>query len=82
MSDGEFRCEVCGCPKVRWLRVSTVAEKFDCSSKKVRRLLKSGQVDGVRFGGEWRVDHRSLDRYVKEDSVRYAVEAPSAAGSC
>jgi excisionase family DNA binding protein len=65
-------CRICGCPEERWLRVSTVARQFRCSSKKVRRMLKCGELDGVRLGGEWRVDHRSLDDYVRKDSVRFA----------
>ncbi len=72
-----MRCEVCGCPGVRWLRVSTVARQFRCSSKRVRRLIKRGEIDGVLLGGEWRVDHRSLDDYVSKDSVRFS--APGAA---
>jgi len=66
-------CEVCGCPAVRWLRVGTVARQFKCSPKKVRRLIKRGEIEGVRFGREWRIDHDSLDQYVREDSVRFAV---------
>ena len=62
-------CPVCGCPTVRWLRVLMVAEKFDCSEKKVRRMMKHGELEGVRFGGEWRVDHRSLDRLVRGEPV-------------
>ena len=64
-----MRCEVCGCPKVRWLRVSTVAQHFDCSSKKLRRLLKSGALEGVQIGREWRVDHESVDRLVRNYSL-------------
>ncbi|MFO7955886.1 MAG: helix-turn-helix domain-containing protein [Candidatus Brocadiia bacterium] len=66
-------CEICGCPEERWLRVSTVARQFRCSTKRVRRLIKRGEIDGVLFGGEWRVDHRSLDDYVRKDSVRFSV---------
>lgn len=64
-------CEICGCPEVRWLRVSTVARQFAASPKRVRRMLKSGQIDGVLFGGEWRVDHESLDDFICTDSVRF-----------
>jgi len=66
-------CQICGCPEVRWLRVSTVAEQFKCSSKVVRRLVRTGAVEGVRFGGDWRVDHQSLDDYVRRESVRFSV---------
>ncbi len=65
-------CAVCGCPEQRWLRVATVARQFGCSSKRVRRMIKRGEIDGVLFGGEWRVDHESLDAYVRKDSVRFS----------
>ena len=68
-------CRICGCPEERWLRVSTVAEQFGCDPKSVRRLIKKGEIDGVRFGWEWRVDHESLDQYVRRDSVRFSVPA-------
>ena len=66
-------CEICGCPTLRWLPVSMVARHFKCSSKKVRRLINSGQLEGVRFGAEWRVDHQSLDDYIRKDSIRFSV---------
>jgi len=66
---GEMGCPICGCPQVRWLRISTVARHFGCSAKKVRRLLKEGALEGVRLGREWRVDHNSLDRLVRQYSL-------------
>jgi len=65
-------CDICGCPPVRWLRVRTVAGQFGCSAKKVRRMLKSGELEGVLLGGEWRIDHQALDEYICRDSVRHA----------
>ena len=62
-------CPICGCPDVRWVRVSTVAQQFGCSEKKVRRMIKKGELEGVQFGREWRVDHRSLDRLVAGEAV-------------
>ena len=44
-----MRCETCGCPTARWLRVSTVAEQFDLDPKKVRRLIHSGELEAVRL---------------------------------
>lgn len=72
-------CKICGCPEVRWLRVSTVATELKCSPKCVRRLIKRGAIDAVRVGRQWRVDHKSLDDYVRRGSVRFWVpdaEAP------
>jgi len=62
-------CKVCGCPDVKWLRVRVVADRFECSGKKVRRLLLSGRLEGMRLGREWRVLHESLDRLVREWSL-------------
>jgi excisionase family DNA binding protein len=66
-----MRCEICGCTQRRWLRVTTVARQFGASDKRVRRMIKEGTLSGVRFGGQWRVDHESLDEYVCRDSVRF-----------
>jgi len=68
-----MQCKICGCPDLRWLRVGTVARSFKVTPKVVRRLIKKGEIEGVRFGGEWRVDHQSLDDYVRKDSVRFSV---------
>ncbi len=68
-----MRCKVCGCPELRWLRVGTVAQQFGCTPKVLRRLIKKGEIDGVRIGGEWRIDHQSLDDYVRKDSVRFSL---------
>ncbi len=62
-------CRICGCPEKRWLTVQQVAHQFKCSPKRVRRLIKSGRFDAVKLVREWRIDHRSLDAYVRRDSV-------------
>ena len=41
----EACCQVCGCPEVRWLRVRTIARQFGCSQKRVRRMVKRGEID-------------------------------------
>jgi len=72
-----MNCPVCGCPPVKWLRVSTVARHFKCSPRKVRRLVQSGELEGVRLGREWRVDHDSLDRLVRYYSLEGGDELAS-----
>ncbi|MCD6415670.1 MAG: helix-turn-helix domain-containing protein [Planctomycetes bacterium] len=64
-------CETCGCPSARWLRVDTVARQFNCSPKHIRRLLKRGELSGMRVGRAWRVDHEALDDYVLRHSLRF-----------
>ena len=69
-----MRCETCGCPEGRWLRVRTVAQHFGCDPKKVRRLIHMGELEALRFGREWRVDHASLDRLVRRHSLAGELE--------
>ena len=66
---GGKHCELCGCPQVKWLRVITVARQFGCSPRKIRRLLASGELEGLRLGREWRVNHESLDELVERYSL-------------
>ena len=63
-------CPTCGCPRTKWLRVGTVARQFGCAPKTVLRLIKRGELDGVLFGRCWRVEHASLDDYVRRDAMR------------
>ena len=67
-----MECLVCGCPKLRWLTVRAVAQRFKCTPKLVRRLIKNGEIEGVRIGNRWRIDHQSLDDYVCRESVRFS----------
>ena len=66
-----MRCKICGCTKRRWLRVTAVARQFGATEKRVRRMIKEGELNAVRFGGQWRVDHEALDEYICRDSVRF-----------
>ena len=58
-------CSTCGCPPAKWLRVRTVARQFGCTPRTVVRMIQRGEIDGVLFGRGWRVEHRSLDDYVR-----------------
>ena len=66
-------CKVCGCQNTRWLRVSQVAAQFRCSEKKVRRMIKEGEVHAVLFGRQWRVDHASLDAFVRAGAEKASI---------
>ena len=68
-------CRTCGCPPTSWLRVETVAREFGCAPKTVVRMIRRGEIDGVPFGRGWRVDHRSLDEYVRRGEPRKAGHA-------
>jgi excisionase family DNA binding protein len=63
-------CPTCGCPSTSWLRVSTVARQFGCTPRTVLRMIERGDIDAVPFGRGWRVDHRSLDDFLRQGTVR------------
>jgi excisionase family DNA binding protein len=47
------------------LRVSSGAELLGCSESTVRRMLKSGELEGFRVRAGVRVDYDDLVRYVR-----------------
>ena len=50
--------------------VEQIAERWQCSEKKVRRLIKKGELIAHRFGGQLRIaeaDLRSYERLHRED---------------
>lgn len=73
-----MNCDVCGCPEARWLRVRTVARTLSCDSKSIRRLIKKGELRGMRLGAEWRVEHASLDAYVRSNRVGFPEDCAAA----
>ena len=38
---------------------------FGLSSAHIRRLLASGRINGIKFGRDWIVERRSLERYMQ-----------------
>ena len=67
-------CGTCGCPDVRWLRVKTVAKVLRCCERTVCRMLKRGELGGLRVQRQWRVDHQGLHRLIEAHSVDYTPE--------
>ena len=50
-----------------YLRLSTVAERLDCSARTVRRLIYSGDLAAVRVNARTlRVAESELDRFLAE----------------
>ncbi len=50
--------------------VAQTAEHWQCSEKKVRRLIKKGELIAHRFGNQLRIAHadrRSYERLHRED---------------
>lgn len=61
---GLRKCKICGCIGRKYLSVATVSSAFDVSERTVRRLIGEGALEAVKFGSQWRILHRSFDRYV------------------
>lgn len=51
--------------KARYLTLTQVAERWQCSADTVRRLIHLGQLAGIRIGRVWRVDAMDVERYEK-----------------
>jgi len=56
----------------RLLEVHEVAFLMKCSQETVRRLIRRGELIGVRFGNQWRVDPVDLQAYIESQKVRIA----------
>ncbi|NQT51692.1 helix-turn-helix domain-containing protein [bacterium] len=54
-------CTLCGCPPIKFLRVTTVAKALNVDPKTARNLIACGKVEAVRIGTAWRVVHESLE---------------------
>ena len=50
--------------------VKPAARRFGCTPKTVVRMIRRGEIDGTLFGRCWRVEHGSLDDYVRRSARR------------
>lgn len=55
-----------------WLSVADICEYMDVSSFVVTRMLRSGDIQGVKFGREWRVARSDFEDFLnrQRDSER------------
>lgn len=63
-------CPTCGCPQTKWLHVRTIARQFRCTTRTILRMIQRGEIDATKFGRCWRVEHESLDDYVRRGAAR------------
>ena len=47
-----------------WLSVADICEYMDVSSFVVTRMLRSGDIKGVKFGREWRVARADFEEFL------------------
>ena len=49
-----------------WLSVADICEYMDVSTFVVTRMLRSGQMPGVKFGREWRVALVDFEEFLND----------------
>ena len=47
-----------------WLSVADICEYMDVSSFVVTRMLRSGEINGVKFGREWRAARADFEEFL------------------
>ena len=47
-----------------WLSVADICEYMDVSSFVVTRMLRSGEIKGVKFGREWRMARADFEDFL------------------
>lgn len=54
-------------PTPRFLTLTDVAETLNVSLSQVKALVRSGELQGVKFGGRgvWRVEGSELEAYIQ-----------------
>jgi excisionase family DNA binding protein len=45
----------------RLASVGDMAAKLSCSPETVRRMLRTGEIPGIKVGADWRVDPRAVE---------------------
>ena len=61
-----------------WLTTSEAAQISGYHLNHVRRLLKSGEIEGRKWGSAWMVSRKSLDIYLSKMELRGAKRGPKA----
>lgn len=69
-------------PTPRFLTLTDVAETLNVSLSQVKALVRSGELQGVKFGGRgvWRVEGSELEAYIQRayaqtrESIRQGVQ--------
>lgn len=49
-----------------WLSVADICDYMDVSTFVVTRMLRAGDLPGVKFGREWRVARSDFEQYLNE----------------
>lgn len=64
--------ECCDCqPKPMYLTIQDVADRWACSTDLVRRLLRTGELPGMKIGNIWRVAVTTLEQFEADRTKRH-----------
>ncbi|MBT8200635.1 MAG: helix-turn-helix domain-containing protein [Acidimicrobiia bacterium] len=53
-----------------WLSVADICEYMDVSPYVVTRMIRSGDLPGVKFGREWRISTTDFETYLNDQRSR------------
>jgi len=59
-----------------WLSVADICEYMDVSTFVVTRVLRSGELPGIKMGREWRVAVRDFEDWLNAQRFRASVHRP------
>jgi excisionase family DNA binding protein len=59
-----------------WLSVADICGYMEVSPFVVTRVLRSGDLPGVKMGREWRVATRDFEDWLNEQRLRSALREP------
>ena len=57
-----------------WLSVADICEYMDVSTFVVTRVLRSGELPGIKMGREWRVACRDFEDWLNAQRFRASVD--------
>ena len=56
-----LECEVCQ----KYFKITTVASMLEVSDKTIRRMISTGQLKIIRFGGCIRIPHSEISKAIR-----------------
>lgn len=59
----------------RWFTVQEVAQQFQVHIQTVRRLIRRGDIEAIKFGGEFRISEKALYEYTERQKQRQGERA-------
>lgn len=63
-----------------WLVPGDIAQEMHVSKDKVNRMCRTGELDGVQFGHQWRIRRSAFEAYLRAHSSRKQEDNRNQAG--